>query len=104
MGFVRLYLIQDELKKRLSFFSTKTIIVFILLICSLGVYLGRDLRWNSWDIIVNPAGILLDFVQRAITPSDYGSIFGISGALFILLTSIYALSRYMIAFIKEREN
>ena len=104
LGFVSLYLIHDELKKRLSYFSTNTVVVFIFLICSLGVYLGRDLRWNSWDIIVNPAGILLDFVQRAITPSDYGSIFGISGALFILLTSIYALSRYMIAFIKEREN
>lgn len=103
LGFVSLYLIHDELKKRLSQVYTNTIIVGILLICSFGVYLGRDLRWNSWDVITNPAGILLDFVQRITTPSDYASILGISGALFVLLTSIYVLSRFTLSYIKERE-
>ena len=104
VGFVSLYLIHEELKKRVENIKAGILIGLVLLICSLGVYLGRDLRWNSWDVVTNPTGILIDFTQRLTTPSDWGSILGTSGALFIFLSSIYLLSFSAIRYISEREN
>ena len=36
----------------------------MLVLASLGVYLGRFLGWNSWDIFAEPVAILADFAVR----------------------------------------
>ncbi|MEJ7672589.1 MAG: DUF1361 domain-containing protein [Chitinophagaceae bacterium] len=33
--------------------------------------LGRYLRWNSWDILSNPFGLLDQITQRFINPFDH---------------------------------
>lgn len=37
----------------------------VMVLTSFGIYLGRILRWNSWDIVTNPVGLLPD-IMRAI--------------------------------------
>lgn len=62
--------------------------IFIIL-AGLGIYLGRVLRWNSWDIITNPLGLLIDFMDIILYPSKnkiaYTMIF--SFALIIYITN-----------------
>ena len=47
-----------DLKVKSRYVSYVTIGTFIL--CGFGIYLGRFLRWNSWDIIQNPLGLTND--------------------------------------------
>ena len=59
LGFSSLYLVHGEFRKRFSARASSGLIAVILLLCSFAIYIGRDLRWNSWDIMPNPTGLLL---------------------------------------------
>ena len=63
-GFISL----NDIEKRLSDYGKRNsingMIVFFLFMSSFGVYLGRFLRWNSWDVLNNPFGLFSDIVVR----------------------------------------
>jgi uncharacterized membrane protein len=59
----------------------------------LGVYLGRFLRWNSWDLLLNPRSVLADVAVRLADPLAHRQTFGVTflfGAL--LFVSYLALT------------
>ncbi|WP_162623334.1 DUF1361 domain-containing protein [Confluentibacter sediminis] len=45
------------------------IFIFILFLCGFGVYLGRFLRYNSWEVIQNPLNLLNDIIFLIIHPN-----------------------------------
>ena len=71
IGFVSLFMMRELLRKRISKSATNFIIYTTLLLCGFGIYLGRILRWNSWDIIQNPIGILSDVAKRFLFPTEH---------------------------------
>jgi len=91
LGFSSLYLIHLQLKRRLRARSASGWIAFTLLACSAGIYIGRDLRWNSWDVLTNPGGLLFDISDRLFHPSAYPQMFVTIISFFILLASMYGL-------------
>jgi uncharacterized membrane protein len=44
----------------------------------LGVYIGRFLRWNSWDLLLHPRGVLADVAIRLANPWDYPGTLGVT--------------------------
>jgi len=91
VGFCSLYLVHVELRKRMSMQVSSGVIGTILLLCSFAIYLGRDLRWNSWDVLVNPAGILFDVSDHFIHPLQHLDMFSMTCSFFVLLGSLYAV-------------
>lgn len=89
LGYTSLYLVQRELRKRLGRWQTVSFVAAVLLSCSFAIYLGRDLRWNSWDVLVNPAGILFDISERLIRPFAYPQAFGVTLMFFAFLGGLY---------------
>ena len=89
LGYVSLYAVHTNLIKRLSPRASHALIATILLLCSFAIYLGRYLRWNTWDVLVNPAGLLFDVTDRFINPEANKQTFYITAIFFILLSSLY---------------
>jgi uncharacterized membrane protein len=63
--------IEQFLAKQLSSKYVMPSIWLIMLSCGFGVYLGRFLRWNSWDIISNPSLLCHDIVHRLFFPFQH---------------------------------
>jgi len=91
LGFCSLYLIHLQLNRRLSVHSANIWAAVTLFICSAGIYVGRDLRWNSWDIFTNPGGLLFDISDRLFHPAAYPQMFVTVLSFFVLLSSMYHL-------------
>jgi uncharacterized membrane protein len=61
--FLFVYALQHLKQFLKKYFREKTvqiIVISVILICSYGVYIGRFLRWNSWDIFIYPYTLLTD--------------------------------------------
>ncbi len=43
-------------------------LIALLFLCSFGIYLGRYLRWNSWDILQNFDELIFDISDRIFNP------------------------------------
>jgi len=65
------------------------LITFTLFVTSFGVYLGRFLRWNSWDIIEQPMNLGLDIAHRFIHPFQHPRTWAITIMLGLILNMIY---------------
>ncbi len=88
-GYTSLYLVHRELRRRLPHTSTLRVLAVVLLLCSFAIYIGRDLRWNTWDVILNPGGLLFDVSERFLSPEGYGSMVETTGLFMALLSTMY---------------
>ncbi len=68
-------------------------IVAALFLSAFGIYLGRFLRWNSWDVLTDPYALALDVVRPVLHPFRYDHVWLMTGLLGVLLVSGYHLVR-----------
>ncbi|WP_375417456.1 DUF1361 domain-containing protein [uncultured Hymenobacter sp.] len=54
---------------------------------SFGIYLGRYLRFNSWDVLTNPVALFYDILNRIVHPFGFPGTWGVTlvFAVFLLL-------------------
>jgi uncharacterized membrane protein len=60
----------------------------------LGVYLGRFLRWNSWDVLLQPGDVLADLARRLANPAQsVGVTLMFAALLFMCYLTIVSLQQ-----------
>ena len=64
LGFVSVYLVQAVARRLAGPAAGWACALGALGAASVGIYLGRYLRWNSWDLLVQPAAVLRDAAAR----------------------------------------
>jgi uncharacterized membrane protein len=89
LGFCSLYVVHLELLKRLPVKRAGLVIATVLLLCSFAIYIGRDLRWNSWDVLLSPAGLLFDISSRFTGGSSWTDMVATVAIFFALLGGMY---------------
>jgi len=91
VGFSSLYLMHLQLQRRLSGRVAAGVMALTLVSASFAIYVGRDLRWNSWDVLTNPGGLLFDLSDRLLHPSAYPTMLVTVLSFSALLGSMYAI-------------
>jgi uncharacterized membrane protein len=89
IGCTCLYLFHLELLKRLSNWTSWLIILVIILLSGFAIYIGRDLRWSSWDIVNDPGGFLASVSDRVIDPFGHPRALNVTGIFFVTISTTY---------------
>lgn len=89
-GFLSVYLVHTELLRRFGR-RAHLAIGAVFMACGFAVYLGRYMRWNSWDILTNPVGVLFDVSERVFNPIAHPESILTTLTYFLLLSTMYGL-------------
>jgi len=89
MAFASLYQVEMFLKNTISKKHVTKLIIGTLFLGSFGVYLGRFLRWNSWDIITNPVTLLIEISNQFTMPFHHYRTWAVTSLLTGLFSLLY---------------
>jgi uncharacterized membrane protein len=98
LGFLSLYLIHTVAERRFGAVWAWIGVWAMLLLGSVGVFLGRFLRFNSWDVFTDPKPIFSALTKGLSDPFDYPEVLAVtvvfSGFLVGSYAVFYALARF----------
>ena len=60
----------------------------VTVLSSLGVYVGRFMRWNSWDVMLDPFSLPGEFLHTVSRTQERTLAFSILFALFFLFVYV----------------
>jgi uncharacterized membrane protein len=86
---------QRLVQARLGFWSGWVFATVALLLSSFGIYLGRYLRFNSWDVLANPLTLFYDIVNRILHPFSFPGTWGVTLVFGLFLLVGYGTVRLM---------
>jgi uncharacterized membrane protein len=66
-----LYLVHTNLRERLGTTMAGAAVCIVILLSGVGVFLGRFLRLNTWDLVTNPEKILKDMETGLRNPANH---------------------------------
>jgi uncharacterized membrane protein len=89
LGFLSIYLMQVVVRRLAGALWSWAFVGMSLLACGFGIYLGRELRWNSWVVVTNPGPLLSDIWARLSDPFAYPRTLGMTVAVASLLSVLY---------------
>ena len=99
-GVTSLMDIENLLSKNFKGHTVKIIISILLFIASFGIYLGRYLRWNSWDVLDEPLNLMYDIGDRIVNPFSYPRTWGMT----ILYGTFLNMMYWTIKLIREKKS
>lgn len=94
MGLISLLYVQDVVEKHWNTWAGWALALSSIVACSFGIYLGRILRWNSWDLFSRPAELFGDITSSfsgPITDPSWGITVGFSGLLMMAYLTLRLL-------------
>lgn len=91
-GYIGTFLVHRELLHRLSAKAAYLVVAGIFVLCSYAIYLGRVLRWDTWDALLQPAGILFDISDSILNPLAHPQALVITASYTLLIGTFYLLA------------
>jgi len=104
MAFASLYRIELFFTGRMKNSLVDKLIVGCLFLGSFGVYLGRFLRWNSWDIIADPGQLTTEIIIRFLLPHQHWRTWAITFLFTCFFSVLYFSFKKLPGYLKEPGN
>ena len=101
LGIASLYLIQEIVTRVAGPLIGWAFAIVATVLSSIGVYLGRFLRWNSWDLLQNPLPIARDMYGIVRHPIDNLPTYVFTILFTLLFLFIYVAVHLMAAALQE---
>jgi uncharacterized membrane protein len=95
LGFASLLDMHALVRQRLGFWAGWLFVTVALGLSAFGVYLGRYLRYNSWNIFSNPFALFYDIIQRLLHPFHNWQTWGVTVVFWAFLLIAYATVRLL---------
>jgi uncharacterized membrane protein len=92
LGIISLYLMQDIILRSFGRIAGWVFVFVISGLSSFGVYIGRFVRLNSWDILQNPAETAQEILGIVIDPSQRLAAFTLLYTFFFLFVFLLLYS------------
>jgi uncharacterized membrane protein len=90
LSVVSMMQIEEFLLKHVTAVKVKVFVSISLVASAFGIYLGRFLRFNSWDIITDPLDLVYALSDRVINPFDHPRTWGFTIIFGMFLSIIYS--------------
>lgn len=107
LGVISLYLMQDIVLRTFGKITAWLFVFIITPLSSFGMYIGRFVRLNSWDILQDPEETAMEILGLVIDPSRRLAAFILLYAVFFLFVYIllYSFSHMLTEYnLKARET
>ncbi|MBN8655503.1 MAG: DUF1361 domain-containing protein, partial [Anaerolineae bacterium] len=86
LGVFSLFIMHDIVRKACGRITGWLFVLVVGTLSGVGIYIGRFLRWNSWDVILHPYDRLREMLYYALHPSLQSVVFiSIFSSLFIFI-------------------
>jgi uncharacterized membrane protein len=89
LGVASLQIMKHLVETKFGTFVGRVFFVSVVMLSSVGIYLGRVLRWNSWDVLLDPTGILRYLGRQRFDLQNHWA-----SAVFILTFSVFFFLSY----------
>lgn len=90
LAYASLLEMQNLVRRRVGVVAGWAFVTTALVLSGFGIYLGRYLRWNSWDVLTNPLMLFYDILNRVLHPLAYPRTYGVT-----VLFSVFLLLGYI---------
>ena len=97
LGFASLYLMQCLVRKRVGALASRLAVLGACMLGSVGIYLGRFVRANSWDVLTRPEWFARLAHARLADPFGNPRLIAVTIVFTLLLTIGYAMVYRVVA-------
>jgi uncharacterized membrane protein len=104
IGYAAVADIETILAERFGRVAGSTIAFGSLLLCGFGIYLGRILRWNSWDIVTSPWTLGRQIAHQLANPLSHTATWEVSAIYGVGLVLGYVAIRSVTSTFRGRER
>ncbi len=94
LGMYSLSHIHEIIKARFSPMVASITFVLIILFTSFGIYLGRFLRFNSWDVFINPVLFFNNIWKVFAQPKDHSEAYLFTALFAFFIFMSYRILKY----------
>lgn len=91
LGLVSLFLMQELVRRSAGRAASWLFVFGVMVLNGFGLYFGRVLRWNSWDVLFRPDSLFFELLAGVRNPWAHTQTLAFAGLFTLLFSAVYLM-------------